>query len=76
MNITSLATDLSKILQEQISLLNAIISLKNSLNKLVTQKELTEKWDETKLNQKPWVLFHEVIDSKSKMIHLELKKLR
>ena len=72
MNIISLASDLSKILQEQISLLNAIISLKNSLNKLVAQKELTEKWNETELTQKPC----EVIDSKIKMIQSELKKLR
>ena len=76
MNIISLASDLFKILQEQISILNSIISLKNSLNKLVRQKSLSAQWSELGITIRPKQLFVEAIDEKSKMIRLEVKKLR
>lgn len=76
MSIISLASDLSKILAEQISILNSISSLKSSLKKLLAQKELPEKWDESDITLQPKALFFEVIDSKAAMIQDELKKLR
>ena len=76
MNIISLASDLFKILQEQISILNSIISLKNSLNKLVRQKSLSAQWSELGITIRPKQLFDEAIDEISKMIRLELIKLR
>ena len=76
MNIFSLSTDLLKILQEQISILNSINSLKNSLNKLISQKSLTEKWTESGISIQPKQLFFEAIDEKSNIIRAELKKLR
>lgn len=76
MNIISLASDLSKILQEQISILNSINSLNCSLKKLLAQKELPEKWKDSELAHRPWHLFNEAIDSKSKLIRAELKSLR
>lgn len=76
MNIITLASDLSKILQEQISILNSIVSLNSSLKKLLAQKGLTEKWDDSELSQRPWFLFTESIECKAKMIRAELKSLR
>lgn len=76
MSIISLAHDLSKILQEQISILNSIVSLNNSLKKLLAQKELSEKWKDLELCHRPWFLFNEAVDLKSEDIRAELKILR
>ncbi len=76
MNIISLSSNLLKILQEQISILNSITSLKRSLEKLIFQKELPEIWSETGISCQPKELFCEAIDSKAKIIQIELKKLR
>lgn len=76
MSIIYLASDLSKILDEQISIMSTINSLKNSLQKLIQQKELPEKWLETSLTDQPVQLFCEAIDSKSVIIQAEIKKLR
>lgn len=76
MNIISLASDLSKILQEQISILNSIVSLNRSLKKLLAQKELSDKWKDSELVHRPLHLFNEAIDSKSELIRSELKSLR
>ena len=76
MNIISLAFDLSKILQEQISILNAFNSLNNSLKKLLYQKELPQKWEDSEIVHRPLQLFNAAIDSKSELIRFEMKKLR
>jgi hypothetical protein len=76
MNIISLASDLSKILKEQISILNSIVSLKGSLKKLVAQKELPEKWGNSELVHRPLHLFNEAINSKYELIRTELTLLR
>ena len=76
MNIISISSDLFKILQEQISILNSINSLKNSLNKLISQKPLSEKWTESGISIQPKQLFFEAIDEKTNLIRSELKKLR
>lgn len=76
MNIISLSSDLLKILQEQISILNSILSLKKSLEKLISQKNFTEKWSEVGITCQPKELFCEAIDSKAKLIQTELKTLR
>ena len=76
MNIISLASDLSKILKEQISILNSIVSLNGSLKKLLAQKELPEKWEDSELVHRPLHLFNEAIDSKSELIRAELKSIR
>lgn len=76
MNIIYIASDLSKILEEQVSILLAINSLKRSLQKLFDQKKLPEKWLEVKLSNQPVQLFCEAIDSKSVIIREEIKKLR
>lgn len=76
MSIISLASDLSKLLQEQISILESIISLNQSLKKLIDQNELSERWCQSEILLQPKFLFHEVIDSKSDIIRTELKKLR
>lgn len=76
MSIVSFASDLSKILQEQISILKSTTSLKQSLKKLLDQKELSERWCESEILIQPAFLFHEAITSKSEIISAELKKLR
>ena len=76
MSIIYFASDLSKILDEHISIMSTINSLKNSLQKLLQQKELPEKWLETSLTDLPVQLFCEAIDSKSVIIQAEIKKLR
>lgn len=76
MNIISLSSDLLKILQEQISILNSITSLKKSLNKLISQKSLPEKWEESGITIQPKQLFFEAIDEKTDLIVSELKRLR
>lgn len=76
MNIISLALDLTKILQEQISIINSIISLNQSIRKLIDQKELSKRWVDSDLLLKPEFLFKEAINSKAEVIRKELLKLR
>jgi hypothetical protein len=76
MSIIYFASDLSKILDEHISIMSTINSLKNSLQKLLQQKELPEKWLETSLTDLPVQLFCEAIDSKSVIIQAEIKKIK
>ena len=76
MNIISLSSDFLRTLQEQISILNSIASLKGSLEKLISQKELPDKWDEVGLVHQPKELFFEAINSKANTIQTEIRKLR
>lgn len=76
MNIISLSSDLLKILQEQISILNSMNSLKSSLSKLISQKSLPEHWKESGITVQPKQLFFEAIDEKINLIVSELKNLR
>ena len=76
MNFISVASELINLLNDQISILNAITSLNGSLEKLLHQKSLPEKWPELNISIQPKFLFLDVIDSKSSIIKNELKRLR
>lgn len=76
MSLLSLASDFVKLLKEQISILDTIASLNRSLEKLLQQKSLPEKWTDLDLSVQPRISFLEVIDSKANIIKTELKRLR
>ncbi len=76
MNTLQLASDLVKLLQEQISILNSIKSLNLSLEKLLAQKDLTQYWNELEISKQPHYEFTAVIEEKASSIRSELKKLR
>lgn len=76
MNILSLAAELVKLLQEQISILSTIKSLNESLEKLLAQKELPQYWHELGIPKQPHYEFSAIISEKASTIKTELKKLR
>ena len=76
MNTLQLATDLVKLLNEQISILNSIKSLNESLEKLLAQKPLTQYWNELGVQVQPQYEFTVIIDEKANVVRDELKKLR
>jgi hypothetical protein len=76
MNTLQLACELVKLLQEQISILNSIKSLNQSLEKLLAQKNLSQHWSELEIQNQPHYEFNAVIEEKASFIRNELKKLR
>lgn len=76
MNTVQVAKDFIRLLEEQVSIINALNSYTTSLKKLEEQFSIPDTWSSLGLIAPPSIEFKQVLTHKQRQIVEELSKLR